>query len=289
MSDHIDAFESMFRAAERQPYAYSDVPIHSVVLVTDRARSEAEPLRDEILRFIPRLEGNTVWRIVDGDDYKNVNDLLRQIDADQTDLIVTYRHLQEEALVPQHSLGVYLDVLTQATTIPVLVLPGTAAHPQSLAGKVCTRVMVVTDNIAGDHAIVNYGVRMCGGQPGQATGDMRLCHVEDDAVYERYLTAIGQIAEIETDIAREKIMQRLQKDASDFMQSCIDELKSHDVPLSVDACVDSGHRIGTYRKLISEHRSDLVVANTKDDEQLAMHGLAYALSVELNDVAMMML
>jgi hypothetical protein len=41
--------------------------------------------------------------------------------------------------------------------------------------------------------------------------------------------------------------------------------------------------------LIDENQIDLCVANTKDDDQLAMHGIAYSMSIELDDVAMLLL
>ena len=41
--------------------------------------------------------------------------------------------------------------------------------------------------------------------------------------------------------------------------------------------------------LIAEHSVDLVVLNTKDHEQLAMHGMAYPLAVELRNTALLML
>jgi hypothetical protein len=50
-----------------------------------------------------------------------------------------------------------------------------------------------------------------------------------------------------------------------------------------------GKRLDVVRSLVSQHRVDLIVMNTKDDDQLAMHGLAYPLAVELRGVAILML
>jgi predicted nucleotidyltransferase len=44
-----------------------------------------------------------------------------------------------------------------------------------------------------------------------------------------------------------------------------------------------------YKLLVSEYDIDLLVINTKDEDQLAMHGLAYPLTVELRDRAMLLL
>ena len=50
-----------------------------------------------------------------------------------------------------------------------------------------------------------------------------------------------------------------------------------------------GHRLSEYKRLIGEHEVDLLVMNTKDAEQHAMHGMAYPLAVELRDIPLLML
>ena len=57
----------------------------------------------------------------------------------------------------------------------------------------------------------------------------------------------------------------------------------------VQEIVTMGHFIRDYRRLLSEQEIDLLVLNTKDDEQLAMHGLAYPLTVELRETPLMLL
>ncbi len=160
-TNQLDEFESMFRRAEREPFVYQDVPLGHITLVTDGSDQQAAELQAVIQSFLPRLPSSPAWRRINGEHFNNVEDLLKQINARPTDLLITYRHLREETLIPQHSLGVFLDVLTQATMIPVLVLPGTAGHPMSLAGEICDRVLLVTDHISGDDHLINHGVRMC--------------------------------------------------------------------------------------------------------------------------------
>ena len=50
-----------------------------------------------------------------------------------------------------------------------------------------------------------------------------------------------------------------------------------------------GHRIAEYRRLITEHKVDLLVMNTRDDDQLAMHGLAYPLAISLRETPLLLL
>ena len=43
------------------------------------------------------------------------------------------------------------------------------------------------------------------------------------------------------------------------------------------------------QRLIEQHQVDLLVLNTQDENQLAMHGVAYALAVELRHIPLLML
>lgn len=281
---HIDEFESLFRRSERAPFAHAEIPLQSVAVVCDGTTADGEKIAADVQSFLPALHGVNTWHIVPGEDFANVGELLQEIDQQQTDLIVTYRHLHEKSLIPQHSLGVYLDVMTQATSIPVLVLPGTAAQPKALPDGHCDRVMVVTDHISGDNRLINYGVRLCADG-----GTVWLCHVEDDAVFHRYMAAISRIPQIDTEVARTQIEEQLLKEASDFISTCIAVLQESRPDLTYESVVTRGHQLRQYSELVQSHEVDLVVANTKDEGQLAMHGMAYSLSVELTNVAMLLL
>ena len=282
--DHIDEFESMFRRAERESYEYATVPIESVVFITDQSSDESERRRQEVQEFLPLLKNVNSWREITTDQYSNVSELLTKIDEHQTDLVITYRHLQEQSLVPQHSLGVYLDVLSQVATIPVLVLPGTSAHPKPLSGHVCDRVMVVADHISGDNGLINYGSRMC-----PDGGTLWLCHVEDDAIFERYMRIIERIPQIASEEARGLIETTLLKEAQDYIDICTAELQEARPSVSFEGRVTRGHFLKQYTELIQSGEINLLVTNTRDEDQLAMHGMAYSLSVELIDTAMLLL
>ena len=286
MTDHIDEFESIFKRAERELFVFADVPIQSVAIITDKDDRDwqADEFRQEMIRFLPRLETVESWRSITGNQYSNVAELMDRVNEHQTDLIITWRHLQEESLVPQHSLGVYLDVLTQMTSIPVLVLPGTAQQPNTVKDRVCDKVMIVADHISGDNRLINYGVRMC-----RNGGKTWLCHIEDDRVFQRYMDAIERIPEIDSDDARALIHDQLLKQAADFIESCVTEIHKVGPNLALESVVSFGHYLREYRDLISENDIDVIVTNTKDDDQLAMHGIAYSLSVELVDVTMLLL
>lgn len=284
MPDHIDEFESIFRRADREQFQYVDVPLNAVTVISDQGPDSAATTIANVQKFMPRLDSVSQWRTICGDEFSNVQQLREKLDSEQTDLIITYRHLHEDSLLPQHTLGVYLDVLTQTTSIPVLVLPGTSENPLSLDDRVCDRVMVVADHISGDNRLINYGARMC-----RSGGSMWLCHVEDNSIFERYMSTIARIPEIDSDDARRLIDQQLLADAQEFVDGCVQVIQNEGPNINVNTHVGRGHHLRDYRSLIEANNADLLVLNTKDDDQLAMHGRAYSLSVELTGVSMLLL
>ena len=283
----VDQFESVFRSAARTVFAPQQVKVGSVLVVSDRAAAEAEDFAAKARAFLGVLDEteNIRWRVVHAGNFQTVPDLLGLVEAEQPGLICTYRHLHSESWRWPHTLGEYVDVLTQATTTPVMVMP----HPekpalQDLVGRRTTTVMAVTDHLTGDNRLVNYAARYT-----TEGGTLYLSHVEDDAVFERYMEAISKIPSINTDAARTEIAARLRKDPRDYIESCRRGLGAVVPSLTVESVVTFGHHIEEYRRLIEEHGVDLLVMNTKDDDQLAMHGLAYPLAIELRALPLLML
>ncbi len=79
------------------------------------------------------------------------------------------------------------------------------------------------------------------------------------------------------------------KDPADYIESCRIGLSKSAPSLEVESLVTSGHHLHEHRRLIEEHDVDLLVMNTKDEDQLAMHGLAYPLAIELRTIPLLML
>ena len=282
--DHIDEFESLFKRSQREQYQHTDIGIKSVTFINDTDQQEALLIQRSIVKCFPCFDETQSWHYLCADDYSNVDEMVKGLQRDQSDMLVTYRHLNEQSMIPQHSLGVYLDVLTQVSTVPVLVLPGTSLNPVSLDNRKCAHVMVVADHILGDANLINYGVAML-----QDPGVLWMCHVEDDRVFDRYISAIGRIPEIDTDEAKTLIAAQLSKEAIDYMEICERELEKKKPWLDVESTVAMGHVLSLYQSLIIDHEIDLLVMNTKDEGQLAMHGTAYSLSVELEEIPLLLL
>lgn len=132
--------------------------------------------------------------------------------------------------------------------------------------------------------MINYAVALT-----HEPGKLWLTHVEDELAFERIMAAIGKIPQIHTDTARELIRDKLLSQPLDYVEACRREIVAHRARLDIKPLVVMGHQLATYRTLIDDHRVDLLVMNTKDDEQLAMHGIAYPLAVEIRDVPLLLL
>lgn len=284
---NVDQFESVFRAADKPVFHNRRVELRSVLVVTDLEPGEASAFESRIRRFLKAAPGaeEAAYEHLAGVQVRSTGDLLQKVEALQPDLIIAYRNLFSDGWQWPHSLGESLDVLTQTATAPVMVVP----HPQ--AGREAAhaldntnRVMAITDHVAGDDRLVNWAVAMT-----EDGGKLWLSHVEDEATYERLIAVIAKIPAIDTETARETIRARLLRDAADYIQSVHDVLTKDGVALTVEPVVMMGHQLADHQKLVDDHDIDLLVLNTRDDDQLAMHGLAYPIAVELRHIPLLML
>jgi len=283
----LDRFESVFNAASREVFARQPVEIGRVLVVHDLPESRQDDFLYLAKGFLSALEteDGPEWEFFGGDTPFGIREVLDAVERAKPDLVVTYRDLHGSAGEWPHSLGRHVDVLTQATSTPVLVLPhpGRADMPGHTL-KDTDRVMAVTDHLAGDHRLVSHAAHFT-----RDGGTLFLAHIEDDTVFERYIVAIGKIPDLDTDVAREEIRARLLEDPTEYIESCRAGLAEGNPKLTVESRVKLGHQLADYRELVEENEIDLLVMYTKDDEQLAMHGIAYPLAVELRTTPLLML
>jgi hypothetical protein len=281
----IDQFESVFKAAAKTRFRYEPVAIQKVLVITDLDEYEARLFGDRMRSYLQVLGAGVEWQDAHGADCESVGTLLEAVEAHRPDLICTYRNLHSGGWRWPFSLGEHLDVLTQVTTTPVLVVPrpDDEQHFHEATDN-SSSVMVITDHLAGDARLVNYAIRFT-----EKKGTLRLTHIESEETFERFIDAISKIAAIDTEVAREEILKRLLKEPSDYIDSCVSAIDEHDLPLTVEREIRLGDRLEDYQRLIGEHEVDLLVLNTKDADQLAMHGLAYPLAIELRHTPLLML
>jgi Universal stress protein family len=283
----LDQFASAFKSAAKTVYHFTRLTMPSVLVITDLDEEATRVFADDVRGYLSSIADKeaTTWashRVSAGED---VADLLAEIEAKRPDLICCYRNLHGRARSYPFSLGAHVDVLTQATTTPVLLLPvPTEEGRLDPACRDTDRVMVMTDHLTGSDRLIDYAVRFT-----ERDGTLWLAHLENDSDFERYIDVIGKIPSIETDEARALIREQLLKEPSDYIESVRRELENDVSTISVGSDVRMGHHVADCKQLVEDHDIDLLVMNTKDDEQLAMHGLAYPIAVELRNTPLLML
>jgi hypothetical protein len=282
----LDQFESLFKSAAKEAYAYERIDLRRLLLVSDLPADANRPLLERVRRFLSVLEGSDCeWDSLSGSDFGSVRQLLDRVAEQRPDLVVTWRHLHSTAWHWPHSLGEYLDVLTQATAVPVLVLPhpdADRALPHTLENT--DRVLAITDHLTGDARLVNHALALTA--PG---GTCWLSHIEDARQFEYFLEAVSKVPEIDTDDVRELVTEQLLKEPRDYVRSCREEIEARQLDVRIEEIVRMGRRVADYERLVVEHEIDLLVMNTMDGDQLAMHGQAYPLAVELRSIPLLML
>lgn len=281
----LDRFESIFRSSIKEVYTHTPLTLTRGALVTDLSPERSGVYLGHLKAAMPRLR-EASWTVIDASQYDSVEGLLARLDDARPDLIATYRNLHTRDKVWPHSLGTYLDVMAQVTPMPVLALPHPTADgdPETPLSPV-REVLVVTDHLTGADRLIDHAIALI-----PSDGHLILAHVEDSATYERYMTVISKLPEINTDFARAAIRERLLREPHDYIESCRRALSDASLLAAdhVTGEVRMGHRVADFQEIIASRHVDLVVFNVQDHEQLAMHGVAYPLAIALRDLPVLM-
>ncbi len=283
----VDEFESVFRSALKEIYQHQEITINSALLVSDLEVSDAEKLLMRVKSFCQPIDSSQSinWTLVGRNDFSSAEDLLAVIDRSTFELIVTYRNLYSESWRHPYSLGEHLDVMLQRTSMPVLVIPHPlAGYARDQSLHTCSSVMVVSDLMVNDHHLVRYGLAFI-----EEDGHLYLSHMEDRQYFDRVIDAISKIPTIDTADAEQRLAKQLLKEPADYIQSVIRVLDEMSRSIEVTPIVEFGHQLKDYLKHIEEKHIDLLIINTKDGDQMAMHGLAYPLAVEVRQIPLLML
>lgn len=283
----IDQFESVFKAASRTSFEHRPQNLNKVLLVSDLTEKDAWLYAAGIKRFLASIDPNEEieWSSAAEDRGREIGDLLEVVEQERPDLICTYRSLYSEGWRWPFSLGEHLDVLTQATTTPVMVMPRPDSEYWQQETLDTRSVIAMTDHLDGDEALVRWSVSCTA--PG---GVLRLVHVEDDKIFRRYVDeVIGKIPEFDTDRARDLIARQLLKDPGEYIETVSAGLAEAGVDVRIEKLVEFGSRLDRVKEWVQESDADLLVVETKDDDQMAMHGLTYPIAVELRSVPLLMI
>lgn len=280
----LDDFEAVFRSSVKDVFVLDPPEVRRAALVSDLDDEATAELGERVKRFLGEAASSIEWSTVRADAYASVPEVVGALHGQEPDLVVGYRHLRGGARELPHSLGSTIDTITQATSFPVLLLP-----PPTRAGFAdrlapIERVLVITDHLAGDHRLANWGVSMCPKQ-----GELYLAHVEDDITFARYAEILGMIRGIDDEHVVGELRQKLLGRAEYYISSIAAVLEDHGIQEIVKPIVTMGHTLADYQRMIDEHDIQLVILNTKDDDQLAMRGMAYAISVEIQHRPLLLL
>ena len=277
----LDEFESVFRSAVKTLFHLKAPKIESILLISDMESEPNEQFLSTVKAFLG-LGEDVKWSTLG--ELKEVADVLDRVRRNPPSLVVCYRHvLGRDAAKLPYSLGSCVDTLTQATDVPVLLMPRPKDDDVSIP-KTTARVMVVTDHLTGDDRLVNWASHICNDD-----GTLFLTHIEDQRILDKYLDVLAKIPGIDVEVANEKIPKKLLDMPLDYVESTAQVLADHDIHEKVVPIVQLGIPVTTYETLVEEHDVDLLVMNTKDSGQAAMASLAYALSVAMRNRPLLLL
>ncbi|MAQ15324.1 MAG: hypothetical protein CMN30_11090 [Sandaracinus sp.] len=282
---NVDEFESVFRAADKPRFAYAPPPLGRLLLLADLEGDALAGWVEACQRLLaPGTDPDAEWEVRGEGSWRTVEGCLRLAGDGAFDAVVTYRNLHSDAWKWSYSLGVYLNALTRGTQLPVVVTPNPRAYPSMEWQHSRTdSVMAINDSLTGDDGLVSWAAKLT--RPG---GRLHLTHMEHDAIFERYMGAIAKVPEIDTETARETLLEQLLREPREWIATASEVLAGAGAELDVVPHVLQGHRVADYRAIIEEQEVDLVVVPTLEEDRIALHGVAYSLAVELTQTPLLM-
>ena len=229
----VDQFESIFRSASKEVYHFTPPEIRHIHVVTDLDAEAAEEFIGRLKRFLAVLGEDITWSQTAAADGKDLGDLLDSIKASNPDLVCTYRGLYSESWHYPYSLGEHVDVLAQIAPCPVLLVayPLDPKAPRHVL-QATTQVLAMGGHLTGDHSLVDWALQLTAPQ-----GNLCIAHIEDSQTAERYIDAISKIDTIDTEGAKEAILERLLKEPREYIESVALEVKAKKLSIRIDADV----------------------------------------------------
>ena len=282
---NVDEFESVFRAADKAHFTYAPPSLGRVLVISDLEGDALAQYVAACQRLLePGVDPAVRWDVRGKGSWDGVEGCLRLVDDNGYDAVITYRNLRSDAWRWAYSLGVYLNALTRGTQLPVFVTPSPHAYPSMAWQHSRTdSVMAVGDSLTGDDGLVSWAARLT--RPG---GTLHLTHMEHDAIFDRYMAAISKVPEIDTETARETLLEQLLREPREWIATARTALAAAGVDLEVAGHVLQGHRVADYRAIVDAHEVDLLVFPTLEEDRIALHGVAYSLAVELVQTPLLM-
>jgi hypothetical protein len=281
---NLNQFESVFRRALRKRFEYQEVKLEKILIITDGEEKEA--YSDQIQSYLKSSFSRAkfeldVWDKKDFAPWPQIKDRLHRC---HPDLVITHRMLWESDIHVEKSLGSYIDLLSQDTDYPLLVTPHPRLFPLENVLKEKGGVLVATEHLYDDHTLINMAIKFASKE-----SSITLVHIEDEDTFQYYMEAISKIPDIPDELAEKRLREQLLAGPMHYAESVREVFREKSSPIRIESCIEFGHLIKSYRKLMKSHVTDLLVVNTKDDTQLAMHSIGYSLAVEFRETPVLLL
>lgn len=274
----IDHFASLFRAADKEQVDIPDVLVSRVALITDVSKEESNKLWERWKGIFP-----TPVEIIllDGTMTQSLPLLIEALNGVEVDLVVTYRCLHSDAWKYPYAVGSYIEVLTQIVSFPVLLMPHIHEDMKNYANA--KQILLMSSELTKESALVGFANAFA-----TKNSSLLLAQIDDKSMFLRIIDIISKIPQIDTDDAKQYISQRREQEMNDWVFRCKQSLsqKSNAPVVSQIDMLDPSMK--QCAEVIEKHKADLVVINTKDDEQLAIHGLAYPIMVQFRHIPLLL-
>ncbi|MEM7372024.1 MAG: hypothetical protein AAF587_25635 [Bacteroidota bacterium] len=285
MSD-LGSFESVFRRALRTRYEYEDISLQNILVITDLEEEEESSFLTLLKQYLkPKLVGDAFEFTVFGrKQFAPWSHLRARIDQINPDLIISYRMLWVEDITAPKSLGSYIDLLSQDTDFPLLVMPHPRLHDMKEVLDKPGAILVASEHAYANHHQVNYSLNFV-----EDGAPLVLVHIEDEDTFEYYMDSIEKIPALDTEVARDSLHDQLLAGPLHYAESVEEYIRQNFPNIDIQTHITFGHLITAYQELLHSQLVDLLVTNTKDDTQLAMHSIGYSLAVEFRQTPVLLL
>ena len=285
MTDKLDQFESVFKSADMPVLTHDEKHFRQILVVSDQQPDVAGDFWQQLRQSWPILDrDNAEWRSLPVDALQDAGNFVSRVENEKADLIVTHRYLAEAERGQLRGLGSLLGAIMWQTSAPVLILPcdevGRVIRRESTSGT----VVAATDHLTGDNVLVDYGVRFT-----PLYGRLVLAHIEDDATFERFMNEVERIPQIETDVARRELKDKLLHRPQAYIKSCEEVLRAAGKRCDISSVIRFGHRVRDYHTLIGENGAELLCLHSGDDDVPARRGMAHMIATQFRNLPLFLI
>lgn len=274
----LDHFTSVFRAADKDIITIPKCEISKVLLVTDVSHEKSLLIWGSWKKL---FFGNVDVTILHGEESKDLSLITQKIEASGCDLIVSYRCLHSDNWRYPHAIGSYVEVITQMTATPVLLMPHILEEAQEYSPP--ESIILISDDLTKEADLLGWACSFR-----SHSSRCTLVELENLTYLNRLLNTIAKIPQIDTEMAQEKISSQLQKDSQGWLERSQDILREWERPPSLKRVQIAQSCMTSCIELVEEEKAKLIVLNTKDDDQLAIHGLVYPFMVQFRNIPLLL-